>query len=393
VPEAAFLQKIEEVEELARQLEGEELIGLDTEADSFHSYFTKVCLVQVSTRDRDWIVDPLAVESLAPLEPVLASAATTCVLHGADYDLRILDRDHGLQIRGLFDTMVAARLLGYSSFGLSSLLERHFGLHVPKQHQRADWSRRPLTPAMLRYAATDTHFLPDLHDILTRELEEAGRISWAQEEFALLEEVRHQPREENPEAYLKLKGARALPLRGRVVLREVFRLRDRIAREQDRAPFRVLGNTALVELARRKPRNFRDLAGIQGMPRSHRRAFEAEILEAVQRGLDLPDSELPRPGRRPERPREPEADLKPLRALRDRLAAELKLDPGLVAPNALLEAVARSRPTTVEALAAIPGMRRWQVETFGAELLQVAARTEPPQPDQSGGGRPSTSRT
>jgi ribonuclease D len=377
-PDAAFLDTFEEVKELAAHLEEEELIGLDTEADSFHSYFTKVCLVQVSSRDRDWIVDPLAVESLAPLERVLADPGTTCVLHGADYDLRILDRDHGLQVRGLFDTMVAARLLGYASFGLSSLLERHFGLKVPKQHQRADWSRRPLTPAMLRYAATDTHFLPELHDILRRELESAGRLAWAQEEFALLEEVRHQPREENPDAYLKLKGARALPPRKRAVLREVHQLRDRIAREQDRAAFRVLGNTTLVEIARRQPRRARDLAGIKGMPRSRRRGFEADLLEAVQRGLDLPESDLPRPTRRPDRPRQPEPDLKPLRALRDRLAAELELDPGLVAPNALLEAVARSRPETADALRDVPGMRRWQVETFGTELLAAVAGMPPP---------------
>lgn len=376
-PDAAFLDTLDQVQDLARRLEGEELIGLDTEADSFHSYFTKVCLVQVSTRDRDWIIDPLAVESLAALDGVLAAPGTTCVLHGADYDLRILDRDHGLQIHGLFDTMVAARLLGYASFGLSSLLERHFGLKVPKQHQRADWSRRPLTPAMLRYAATDTHFLPELHDILRRELESAGRLAWAQEEFALLEEVRHQAREENPDAYLKLKGARALPPRGRAVLREVYELRDRIARDQDRAPFRVLGNTTLVEIARRQPRRARDLAGIQGMPRSRRRGLEAEVLEAVQRGLDLPESELPRLPRRSDRPRQPEPDLKPLRALRDRLAAELELDPGLVAPNALLDAVARARPATADALRDVPGIRRWQVEAFGTELLAVVAGTAP----------------
>ena len=369
LPDARFLDSAGQVEDLARELASEELLGLDTEADSFHSYFTKVCLVQVSTRQQDWILDPLSAESLAPLREVLGDPAVTCVLHGADYDLRILDRDHGLRIRGLFDTMVAARFLGYPAFGLSSLLERHFGFQIPKQHQRADWSRRPLSPAMLRYASTDTHFLPRLHDLLREELREKGRLEWALEEFALLEEVRHQPREEDPEAYLKVKGARSLVPRGRAVLRELFEMRDRMAREQDRATFRVLGNATLVVLARKQPRRPRDLSGISGMPRSHRRGFEAEVLAAIRRGRDLPEEELPQPRRRSSRSREPDPDVSALRQVRDRVAGEQQLDPSLVATNALLEGVARSRPTDRDGLLAVPGMRRWQADLLGDDLL------------------------
>jgi len=372
MPDARLLETPTEVEELAETLAGEPLLAFDTEADSFHSYFSKVCLVQVSTRKADFIIDPLATGSLAPLGPVLADPEITCVFHGADYDLRILDRDHGFRVRNLFDTMIAARLLGYTSFGLSSLLERHFGLKLPKTHQRADWSRRPLPPDMLKYAASDTHHLPGLYDILRSELEARGRFEWAKEEFELLEKVRHQPREEDPDAYQRIKGARSLDRRELAVLRELFETRDRMARELDRASFRVLGNATLLALAGAKPKKPRDLAGFPGMPRTSRKPFETELLAAIRRGIEVPEQELPlrKRGSRGVR-HEPDPQLAKIRKIRDRVAAELELDPGVVGPNALLEAVARTKPTDRKQLLKIQGMRRWQAGLFGEEVLAV----------------------
>jgi ribonuclease D len=378
-PAAAPIETAAEVEELARSLEGEDLIGIDTEADSFHSYFTKVCLVQISTRSADHIIDPLAAGSLAPLGRVFESTAVACVLHGADYDLRILDRDHGLRLRGLFDTMIAARFLGHTAFGLSSLLERYFGLKIPKEHQRADWSRRPLTPELLRYAATDTHHLPALHDRMHDELSAKGRLGWAREEFALLEQVRHQAREDLPDGYLKLKGARSLDRRGLAVLRAVFELRERLAREQDRAPFRILGNDTLLELAKQRPKRTRDLASIPGLPRRRRRSFDDDLAAAIQGALELPDGELPEFTRRPSRGRsDPEPDLGPLKQTRDAVAAGLGLEPAFLAPNALLEAAARQRPQSPEAFMALPGARRWQAEVLAAPLGRVLANRPAP---------------
>lgn len=377
-PAARLIETAAEVEELAASLAGESLLGIDTEADSFHSYFTKVCLVQISTRRADHIIDPLAAGSLAPLGGVLADPGVACVLHGADYDLRILDRDHGLRVRGLFDTMIAARFLGHTAFGLSSLLERYFELKIPKEHQRADWSRRPLAPELLRYAATDTHHLPALHDRMRQELEERGRLAWAQEEFALLEQVRHQAREEAPDPFLKIKGAKALDRRGLAVLRAVFEFRERLAQEQDRAPFRILGNEALLELAKRRPKRPRDLASIPGLPRSRRGSFDQEMTGAIREALELPEADLPDFTRRPSRGRpEPEPDLAPLKKSRDAVAAGLGIEPAFLAPNALLEAAARERPATPEAFLALPGARRWQAEVLAAPLLRVLAQQPP----------------
>jgi ribonuclease D len=373
--QARLLETDLEVQELAATLAGEPLIGVDTEADSFHSYLPKVCLVQVSTRTADYIIDPLAAGDLSPLAGVLADPSVTCVLHGSDYDIRILDRDHGLRVEGLFDTMVAARLLGYESFGLSSLLERHFGLKVSKAAQRADWSRRPLSANLLRYAATDTHHLPALHDILRGELENAGRLEWALEEFALLEKLRHEPREPDPEAYLRIKGARSLDRRGLAVLREVFELREQRAREQDRAPFRVLGNAALLELARRRPTRPRELAGIPGLPRNLSAARGQEMVEAIRRALDLKEEELPVRRRSPKGPRpQPNPQLPALKRIREQVAREVSLDPSLVAPNALLEAIASARPTDRESLLDVPGIRHWQADLLATPILSILTK-------------------
>ena len=377
--DAILLETSGQVEELAASLAGEPLVAVDTEADSFHSYFEKVCLVQISTRVADYIVDPLGGAGLEPLGPILADPAVTCVLHGADYDIRILDRDHGLTIRGLFDTMVAARLLGYPAFGLSNLLERHFGIRIPKANQRADWSRRPLTDDLLRYAATDTHYLPALRDALLKELDRAGRTAWAEEEFALLEQVRHQPREPDPEAYRRIKGARVLDRRGLAILRELFDLREMLARDRDRAPFRVLGNAALLSLAERRPPRPRDLRGIPGLPRSLSSDREGDLLAAVRRGVEAPEEALPdlssgRPSRRPAL----EPAVVPLKRARDEAAKRAGLDPGLTAPNALLAEIARTRPRDREALRSVDGIRRWQVELLGEELLAALAGAQEP---------------
>lgn len=371
-PAARLLETDAEVAELAATLAGEPLISVDTEADSFHSYFAKVCLVQISTRTADYIIDPLSASNLEPLASVLSDPAVICVLHGSDYDVRILDRDHGLRIGGLFDTMVAARILGYHSFGLASLLKHHFDLNVSKAAQRADWSRRPLTKDLLGYAAGDTHYLASLRDILHRELTAAGRLSWAEEDFTLLEQIRHEPREADPDAFRKIKGSRELDRRGLAVLSSLYQWRDLRARSLDRAPFRVMGNTTLIELSRRRPSRAQELSPIPGMPRNLPPATGQEILAAVQEALQLPEADLPprkRPAREPRQ--EPDPALPRLKKFRDHLASEVSLDPGLVAPNALLESLCRARPETLEQMLEVPGIRTWQADLLGMKFLQT----------------------
>ncbi|HEX7049197.1 MAG TPA: HRDC domain-containing protein, partial [Longimicrobiales bacterium] len=258
------------------------------------------------------------------------------------------------------------------AFGLASLVEKHLGVRMEKAYQRADWARRPLPPAMLEYAAEDTRYLPDLRDHLKSELEALGRLSWAEEEFALEEAVRWTAAPEEPDAYLRLKGTRDLGPRQLAALRELYGWREAVARERDVAPFRVLSNAPLIEIARRMPEGMAGLAAVPGAPRSLPGRHGDAILAALRRARALPAEALPVRRRAPARPRpDPEFDatLDRLRAARDAAAEALALDRGFLMPRAQLEELARRRPTSREALAAIPGIRRWQVEAAGDAVL------------------------
>ncbi|MGZ8412391.1 MAG: ribonuclease D, partial [Gemmatirosa sp.] len=289
----AFLRGLRDVRELA----------LDTEGASFHRFVDRIYLLQLTARTSDGtetsaILDPLSVGPLPALGALLEDPTVEVIFHDADYDLRLLHQDYGWHPRPLFDTRIAAQLLGLRAFGLAALLEREFDVKLDKKHQRADWSMRPLTADMLDYAAQDTRFLPELRDRLRRQLEKAGRLAWAEEEFARLEGTRW-AEEEPGQGFMKMKGARDLNRRELALLRELVQWRDGIAASLDRATFRVAGNEVLLELARRAPRTRDELAAIKGVPRGSLEARGGEMLEAVRRGLEVPDADLPRFPRAP----------------------------------------------------------------------------------------------
>src|SRR3954464_7484793 len=181
------------LDHLFSRLRAEPLLAVDTEAASFHRHKDRVYLLQISSRNETAVVDPLAVDSLAPLGDVLADPGVEVVFHDADYDLRLLRQEYGLNASNLFDTRVAAQLLNEPGVGLAALLEKYLGVHLDKRYQRADWSARPLSPEMLEYAAADTRHLLALRDILQSQLRERGRREWAEEEFALLSAARRTP--------------------------------------------------------------------------------------------------------------------------------------------------------------------------------------------------------
>lgn len=362
-----------DLETLFARLRSAPLLAVDTEAASFHRFNDRVYLLQISSRDETAIVDPLAVKSLTPLADVLADPAVEVVFHDADYDLRLLDREYGYRATNLFDTRIAAQLLNEPGVGLAALLEKYLGVRLDKRFQRADWSARPLSPPMLLYAASDTRHLPDLRDILRAQLEARGRLSWAQEEFALLDETRWSPPDGEP-GYLRLKGAKALKGRELAILRELFEWRESVAQQSDRATFRILNNEPMLTMARQPPVDMAALKAIPGIGGDQAERRGREILAAVKRGLELPDRDLPRIERQPRRPFDQafEARLERLKTARNRLAVELDLAPGVLCPNGTLEAIARTEPGTLEALATIPELRRWQVREIGEQLLTAA---------------------
>jgi ribonuclease D len=198
------------------------LFAADTEAAGYHRYHDRICLLQISTRDETFLVDTLALEELRPLEPIFASPEHEVILHDADYDLRLLARDYGIRIGGLFDTKLAAQLLGEPAIGLGALVEKYTGTKLDKKHQRADWAQRPLPPGMLAYAAEDTRHLPELRDRLKAALEAAGRLAWAEEEFSLREHARWEPEQDDDDSgYLRIRNTRDLTPRQMAALREL----------------------------------------------------------------------------------------------------------------------------------------------------------------------------
>jgi ribonuclease D len=372
--QAIYLDTAEDTSRFLRTIADVHQIALDTEGASFHRFVDRIYLLQLSTRDETAIIDPLPIGAPEELGRLIEDPGIEVVFHDADYDLRLLHQDYGWQPRNIFDTRVAAQLLGIRAFGLAALLERYFGVKLDKKHQRADWSMRPLTSDMLEYAAQDTMHLLGLRDRLAEDLRTAGRWEWAREEFQLIEQTRWET-DDDATAFLRMKGARDLNRRELAVLRELVQWRDEVARRADRATFRVIGNEPLLELARLMPTAREALASVRGMPRGLLERSAPDILGAIKRGVELPDSELPRFPKAPRWERDPDFDARvsALRTVRDAAAARLDLDPGVLCARDRLEAVARRNPSTIEELAEIPELRRWQVELLGADFLAALA--------------------
>jgi ribonuclease D len=363
-----------EVAELALELAREAVIAVDLEADSMHCYKEKVCLLQFSTPRRTVLVDPLAGADLLPLAPVLADPAVRKLFHAADYDTRCLGRDFGFAIRGLFDTMVACQFLGEEKVGLADVLGKHFGVTLDKQYQRADWALRPLPAGMVAYAAEDTRHLHRLAALLEGRLREKGRLDWVAEEFALLEQARF-AEHEGP-LFLKAKGAAALDRRQLAILEGLLQWRDGEARRRDCPPFKVIGNAELLGIARTQPRSLQGLVGIEGVSPRLVDRYGSALLQVVEAGLALPEADLPVYPRVERRERDPAAErrLAKLKEWRQRKAAELAMDPGIVINNAALEELARRHPRTAGELAAVPGLKNWQRQALGEGLLAALGR-------------------
>ena len=367
-----YLEAPEAVARFVGSIANTRSIALDTEGASFHRFIDRIYLLQLSTREASAIIDPLSIGTPDDLGRLLESRDVEVVFHDADYDLRLLHQDYGWRVTNIFDTRVAAQLLGIRAFGLAALLEKYFGIKLDKKHQRADWSMRPLTHGMLEYAAQDTAFLLDLRDRLGNELEKLNRASWSQEEFARLEGTRWEAENER-EAFLRVKGARDLTRRQLALLRELVIWRDGVAKTVDRATFRVVSNETLLELARLAPNARAQLVGVKGMPRNILESRSSEILNAVEQGLSVSESELPRFPRAQRWERDSDFDdvVARLKTVRDEAASRLDLDPGVLCPRERLEAIARRRPDSVEELTDVPEIRRWQIEQLGEAFIRA----------------------
>jgi ribonuclease D len=374
------IERESDLRSLVRDLLREKVIAVDTEADSFYHYFDKTCLVQIGSSQGIYLIDPLALggpAELGPLAPVFASKKVRKIFHAAEYDLYVLKRDCSFEFANLFDTMISAQLLGYPAVGLAALAKRHFHVTLPKDEQRSDWSARPLRENQLVYAAADVTYLVRLAEKLEAQLEEKGRLGWAQQEFEALVRRTWPAREFDGAGYLRIKGAKALDATSLAVLRELYLMRDNRAREVDRPPFKVLGNRTLMEIAQRQPLQMSELAEMKGVTELILRRLGREVLAAVARGRRAPHEPLRRMGNgRRRMDRRTERRLARLKRWRSTRARELALDPGVLCPNSGLEAIAWRDPERAEDLVEVPELKRWLVDAFGAEIVEALRRAE-----------------
>ena len=359
------------------------VIGVDTEADSFHHYKEKLCLIQISDAEKDYIVDPLKIDDLSPIGDLLGNRDQVKVLHGGDYDVVSLKRDYGFYIRNIFDTMIAGQFLGLDGIGLANLIGRFFGYKIDKKYQRHDWARRPLETEHLEYARGDTHFLLALREVLNLRLERANRRAAHEEECLILEEREWSGRGGDGTDFLRVKKSNTLDPAGLKVLRSVWRYRDGQAESMDRPSFKVLPGSVLLQLSKRKPTTEDELHQIMRPKASMTRQHGAALLQAVIDGL-ADEEPLPKPKKtkraRPKRPRPeaPSIDLLfgLLKQWRNDTVDREGLAPVVVASNGLLKEIATHAPLDREALEAVPGVRRWQVRAYGDDILGILQGAE-----------------
>ncbi len=364
------------LEEAVAYLVQQPVIGLDTEADSFHHYREKLCLIQISDAHRDYIIDPLQIDDLSPLKAVLENTDIVKVLHGADYDVVSIKRDTGVAVHNIFDTMISSQFLGMERIGLADLILRYFGHTLDKRYQRHDWADRPLGDDHLHYARGDTHWLVALREVLTYRLQQAGRLDALLEECTLLEDREWAGRGQAPTDFYRVKNARSLDTLGLKVLRGLWAYRDACAAELDRPAFKVLPDPILILLAGKRPHDIDGVYDIMrrgsAMARRHAEPILTAIRAAILDETPLPD--WPKAEGRPKAERNanaPSVDrvMVLLKAWRNEVVAGRGLSPVVVANNNLLKEIARCGPRTMEELAAVPGIRQWQLKEHGETIL------------------------
>lgn len=284
--------------DIAEEITQSDILAVDTESNSLYAYQEQVCLIQFSTREKDYLIDTLALDDLSVLGPIFQSDRILKVFHAAEYDLICLFRDYGFRFDYLFDTMIAARILGQQQVGYGSLVEKHFGIKMNKKYQRANWGKRPLNPEMLEYARLDSHYLIQLQEILRKELEDAGLWELALEDFRRQTQGIEDTTESSEEDFWKLRGARDLSPEKAAVLKALYQFREEQAAQQNRPPFKIISNQALVEIAQVCPNHKEELYILSSLSERLADRYHKKIMQAISTGKQAPP-EYPPQHKRP----------------------------------------------------------------------------------------------
>lgn len=368
------------LKDMVADLSQQAQVAVDTESNSLHAYREQVCLIQFSTAATDYLVDPLAIHELSSLAPIFANPEIEKIFHAAEYDLICLKRDFGFRFANLFDTMVAASILGKSEIGLASLLESEFGLNLDKRFQRADWGQRPLSPGLIDYARLDTHYLIILRNQLYDELLESERLPLAQEDFNRLCLISNRVSEAgngnkskngnngNHEPCWRINGSNDLTPQQAAVLQELCVYRDRVAANINRPLFKVISDETLLAIAASLPDNLDALRQIHGMTPGQIHRHGHALLGAVKRGLQAPPLHYTRSPRPDEQFL---SRLDRLRQWRKKTAQELKVKSDVILARDLLYTLAEKNPHTIQDLDALLSEVPWRRDHFGDQILKV----------------------
>ena len=347
------------------------ILALDTESNSLFAYREQVCLIQISTGQADYLLDPLALTDLSPLGPIFANPGVEKVFHAAEYDLICLKRDFGFSFENLFDTMVAGRILGRAAVGLGSILEEEFHIHLDKKFQRANWGQRPLPLPQLEYARLDSFYLVALRERLKADLIQKELWELAQEDFRRMCQVHVSANNENGDAVWRLIGRQDLTAQQAAVLNELILYRDQLAEAANVPVFKIMSNELLVNIAQVCPKNRERLMNVNEM---HERIFRRHadgLLYAVARGLEKPPL-YRKPSKRPDDRYISLLDA--LREWRKNFGRQIGVESDVVLPKDLLEEIARQYPETPEALKNVMETVPWRYEHYGSQILEIINR-------------------
>ena len=367
-------------------------IAIDTESDSLYSYYPKVCLIQISALEDsttesvtesatepaiiDYLLDPIVFPRIERLNELLSDPEIEIIIHSAYNDILMLQRDYAFSFTNLFDTQLAARILGWKRSGLAAILEEHFGVVSDKRMQRTDWGRRPMSAKQIAYAQMDTHYLLALRHRQLKELEQMGRLEEAQEAFAQLELTNFRERPTAQRTFWSMKRTRDVQRENLGVLEALWEWREKEAQRQDRPPFKIMTDQVLVQLAARQPKSRNELRSISGLSQNQSYRYGRSLLRALEKGKRGPLPQTPEPRPRPEYLLDSAtlSAFESLRRWRTDAATERGVDPDIVFSNETLMAIARHKPTTEEELQELREIGPWKARTYGAHILRILAR-------------------
>ena len=365
-----FVESETELKHICDELLKEKIIGVDLEADSLHCFKEKICLIQIATADQAFIIDPFKIKTITVFLKILDNENIIKIFHGADFDIRSLDRDYHARVNNLFDTEIACRFLGLKERGLGSLLERNFNITSNKKYQKADWSMRPIKPEMIKYSVMDVAYLTKLYDIIHKKLMDNGRYLWAKEEFEIQEQVRYKSNQTLP-LFQKFKGAGKMDGRTLAVLENLLLLRMQIAQTKDQPLFKIISNASLTTLSIHKPATVEQILKVKALSARQADMYGQQCVEVIKKALNIEKAHLPTYPKikRPGRDSKIDNTIRNLKKLREKLSNSMGIEPGFLLNNASIFSIACNKPEKADQLFNIPHIRHWQVENIGDDIV------------------------